>query len=350
MPFAIAGLSVFILQLIFTPIILKISHKNQWYDLQAPRKIHTENIPRTGGIGIFIALSGTIAFFIIFDLISPIKNVSSIIIGISIIFLTGILDDFENIRARYKFILQIIAAIIVINAGFRFSSFPLPFDVTIHNRAVTYGVTLFWIVGVTNALNLIDGMDGLAGGISCIAALFWGVLSLSTGHTTTAIFAFTIAGTAAGFLVFNKPPAKIFMGDSGSLILGYGLAVLPLIENGEAIPTGKLFIAITLLVIPIFDTLSAIFRRIRLKKSIAEPDRDHIHHKLMKLNLGTEKILFLIYSFCVFSGLVALLWTLCPWLNVYFLPLTWIPALVLFRVLHRRYWHKIQSEKNRQHN
>jgi UDP-GlcNAc:undecaprenyl-phosphate GlcNAc-1-phosphate transferase len=140
------------------------------------------------------------------------------------------------------------------------------------------------------------------------------------------------------------PPAKIFMGDSGSLILGYSLAILPLLEKENTNSTGELLIAVTILVIPIFDTLAAIFRRIRLKKSIADPDMDHIHHKLIGLNLGRLKILLLLYSFCVFSGIIALVWTLYT-LNIYFLPLTWIPAFILFRVLHRRYW-KSKTTRN----
>jgi UDP-GlcNAc:undecaprenyl-phosphate GlcNAc-1-phosphate transferase len=344
MLFAFALICAFLLQLILLPRILKIAHKNRWYDSQDPRKIHNGNIPRTGGIGIFISLVVPVVFLcILFDYISPVKNLSFIITGICILFLTGILDDFENLRARYKIVLQIIAAIIVIAAGFSFSSFPLPFGITIKNRIVTDGITLLWIVGVTNALNLIDGMDGLAGGITCIAALVWGVISLLTGYGATAIFAFALAGSTIGFFLFNKPPAKIFMGDSGSLILGYSLALLPLIENGEENPAGELLIAITLLVIPVFDTLAAIFRRIRLKKSIAQPDRDHLHHKFLKADFSQGKILLIIYSFCVFSGAAVLLWTLLPGLNIYLLPLTWIPALILFWRLHRRHWKNYSS-------
>jgi UDP-GlcNAc:undecaprenyl-phosphate GlcNAc-1-phosphate transferase len=340
-----SGLSAFALQIILLPLIIKLSHKNRWYDPLDPRKIHCENIPRTGGVGIFISFFIPTILCILLGYVLPVKNLAFVIIGMGILFLTGILDDFENLRARYKFALQIAAAVIVVAAGFRFSSFPLPFGVTISNPIVTYGITLFWIVGVTNALNLIDGMDGLAGGISCIAALFWGILSLAAGYAISAFFAFTLAGAALGFLVFNKPPAKIFMGDSGSLILGFSLALLPLIENGEENPTKELLIAITLLIIPIFDTLAAIFRRIRLKKSIAHPDRDHLHHKFLKIGFSPKKILVLVYTIGVFSGAVGLVWTLLPRLNAYLIPLAWIPALVLFRWLHNRYWREVNQPR-----
>jgi UDP-GlcNAc:undecaprenyl-phosphate GlcNAc-1-phosphate transferase len=341
MLFAVALACAFCLQLILIPNILKIAHKNQWYDDPLdPRKIHSGNIPRTGGIGIFISFVLPLSACILLDYIIPVKNFVFIITGVTILFLAGILDDFENLRARYKLVLQIIAAIITITSGFRFVSFPLPFGITLRDGFLTYGITLLWIVGVTNALNLIDGMDGLAGGVACIAALFWGFISCASGYAVSALFAFTLAGAAAGFLVFNRPPAKIFMGDSGSLILGYALALLPLIENGERNPSGELLIIITLLIIPIFDTLGAILRRIRLKKSIAQPDKDHLHHKFLAAGFSSEKTLVIIFFFCVFSGAAALLWALLPGLNIYFLPFTWIPAFILFRVLHRRHWKK----------
>jgi UDP-GlcNAc:undecaprenyl-phosphate GlcNAc-1-phosphate transferase len=350
MLFAVALACAFCLQLILIPNILRVAHKNQWYDPHDPRKIHSGNIPRTGGIGIFISFVVPVSLCILLDYIIPVRNFVFIITGTTILFLTGILDDFENLRARYKLVLQIIAAVIVVTSGFRFSSLPLPFGITLRNGFATYGITLLWIVGITNALNLIDGMDGLAGGIACIAALFWGFLSFAAGYAVTALFAFTLAGASAGFLVFNKPPAKIFMGDSGSLILGYSLALLPLIENGEENPTGELLILITLLVIPVFDTLAAILRRIRLKKSIAKPDMDHLHHKFLKAGFSQKKILVIVYSFCAFSGAAALIWTLLPGLNIYLLPLTWIPACILFRVLHRRHWKNQTTRNNRSDN
>jgi UDP-GlcNAc:undecaprenyl-phosphate GlcNAc-1-phosphate transferase len=324
----------------------------RWYDPKSPRKIHNGEIPRIGGAGIFISLAVTVCLFSIPGVISsaarqiPIIQNLPFIIGLCIIFLAGILDDFKNLRARYKLILQIIAAGIVIAGGFRFSSFTLPFGLTISNTFVRYGISLFWIVGAANAINLIDGMDGLAGGISAIAALFWGIISLQTGHTSAAVAAFVLFGSIAGFLVFNKPPAKVFMGDSGSLLIGYILAVLPLMEQGKESSTETLLLGVTILVIPFFDTVSAVFRRIRLKKRISEPDKDHIHHKFLKLGLSVHKILIIIYSFCIFTGAAAFFWAVYPeYLNIYFLPLTWIPTLVLFRFLHARHW-KVQFKEN----
>jgi UDP-GlcNAc:undecaprenyl-phosphate GlcNAc-1-phosphate transferase len=246
--------------------------------------------------------------------------------------------------------MQIIAAGIVVAGGFRFSSFMLPFGHNITNTFAVYGISLFWIVGITNAVNLIDGMDGLAGGISGIAALFWGIISLYMECTTAALFAFVLFGAIAGFLAFNKPPAKIFMGDSGSLLIGYILAVLPLMPQEKENFTEILLLALTILIIPVFDTISTIFRRLRLKKHITEPDKHHIHHKLLRLGLSKNKILIIIYIFCIFTGAAAFLWALhSKYLNIYFLPLTWTPALVLFRLLHVRHWNvqpKISPQRN----
>jgi UDP-GlcNAc:undecaprenyl-phosphate GlcNAc-1-phosphate transferase len=325
------------LQLLLIPVIIKISRKNGWYDPKDPRKIHNGNTAHTGGAGIFLAFMLTSCIF------SPPGALSRnlpLLAGICIMFFMGLLDDFKNLRARYKLALQILAAILAVAAGFRFSVFALPFRLSVTNTVVVYGVSVAWIVGVTNAINLIDGMDGLAAGVGGIAALFWGLLAFYSGYMNTALYAAALVGAVAGFLMFNKPPAKVFMGDSGSMVIGYILAVLPLMEKGAgAGSTRTLLLAVTLLVIPVFDTISSIFRRIRQGKSIADPDMHHVHHKLLKLGFTAPKILIIVYGFCVFSGGAAFLWAVYPErFNIYFLPLAWLPSLILFRFLHILHW------------
>jgi UDP-GlcNAc:undecaprenyl-phosphate GlcNAc-1-phosphate transferase len=253
-------------------------------------------------------------------------------------FITGLLDDFKNLRARFKLFFQIAAALVVALSGYRFFTFQTPFGFSVDSPAVSYLVTLFWIVGITNALNLIDGMDGLAGGVSAVAALFWGFISLIHGHVFSAVLAFSLFGAAAGFLVFNLPPAKIFMGDSGSLVLGFALACLPLVEKVSGTSTRVILMATTLLIIPIFDTLSAILRRLREKQSIGAPDKSHVHHKLLDAGCSVPRALLFVYGLCFFSGFAALLWTAFPGtFNLFLLPLAWIPAAGFFLVLHYRH-------------
>jgi UDP-GlcNAc:undecaprenyl-phosphate GlcNAc-1-phosphate transferase len=168
-----------------------------------------------------------------------------------------------------------------------------------------------WVVSISNAVNLIDGADGLAGGVALIAALFMGVIALGQGSLVSAALAFAIVGSLAGFLVFNLPPARIFMGDSGSLSLGYILAVLPLLglQRGEP---GLMAIApfpvLTLLYIPIVDTLLAIIRRIGRGLPVHSADREHIHHRLIDRGIHGRRLLSVIYGAMVLFGFVATAW------------------------------------------
>jgi UDP-GlcNAc:undecaprenyl-phosphate GlcNAc-1-phosphate transferase len=345
MIYATVASFAFLVSLGTIPLILWVSHKNRWYDSTDHRKIHSGDIPRTGGVGIFTSFLGVpSALFAVSALVPafafrvPAVSILPIAVGVIIMFITGLLDDFKNLRARYKLYFQIAAALVVALSGYRFFTFQTPFGFSVDSPIVSYFVTLLWIVGVTNALNLIDGIDGLAGGVSGIAALFWGVLSLIQGHMFSAVLSFAIFGAAAGFLVYNLPPARIFMGDSGSLVLGFALACLPLVEKVPGTSTRVLLLAVTLLIIPIFDTLAAILRRVREKQSIGSPDKAHMHHKLLDCGYSVPRVLFIVYKLCFVSGFAALLWSAFPAVfNLFLLPLAWIPAAVFFLVLHYRY-------------
>ena len=345
MIFIAVAVLAFLFNLLIIPGVLALSHRNKWYDSTDPRKVHTGNIPRTGGVGIFFSFLGSMAVLIFLRFFFPqftfeltTISVLPVAIGVIILFVTGILDDFYNLRARYKLILQILAALVVVLAGYRFTYFSLPFDLGISFPLFTYAITFLWIVGVTNAINLIDGVDGLAGGVSAIAAFFWAIISLILGHTFSAFLSLALFGSVLGFLVFNKPPAKIFMGDSGSLVLGFLLAVLPLVEKESGAGSRVLLLASTLLIVPILDTLSAILRRLRKRQNIGTPDKEHMHHKLLGMGYSVSKILILIYGIGSIVGASSLIWTISQDnFNLFFLPLAWIPVIVFFLYLHRQH-------------
>ncbi|MFA7567032.1 MAG: MraY family glycosyltransferase, partial [Alkalispirochaeta sp.] len=214
--------------LMLTPVILHFAHKYKWYDQKNYRKIHTENIPRLGGIAIFLAffIASMLGFFLI---VSPAQiqlwsttSVALIIAGMAVMHGMGIYDDFVNLRAPLKFFFQILSGIIVVSSGAMIQSLRFPLIGTIQIPIfIAIPLTILWIVSIANAINLIDGADGLAGGYSAIAAFFMGIIALGQGNLLTAILAFALVGSLAGFLVFNFPPARIFMGDSGSLFLGF---------------------------------------------------------------------------------------------------------------------------------
>ncbi|MFZ4616382.1 MAG: MraY family glycosyltransferase [Rectinemataceae bacterium] len=220
----------------------------------------------------------------------------------------GLADDFKNLRAYFKFGVQLAVAIAVAAAGYRFEYLPgsgsgIPLGV------FSWIITIVWIVGLSNAINMIDGMDGLAGGISLIAALSFGGLSLALGQAEGAIVAFALAGAIVGFLFFNFPPARIFMGDSGSLFLGYCLAILPLLGTG-AFPSEFSFLASgTVVAIPVLDVFAAILRRRRRGQGVMTPDREHLHHKLMDLGLDARQILAIVYASAIGLGVAGMLAT-----------------------------------------
>jgi UDP-GlcNAc:undecaprenyl-phosphate/decaprenyl-phosphate GlcNAc-1-phosphate transferase len=302
------------LSLVMMPIIILIADKQHWFDEVNSRKIHTGNIPRLGGIGIFWSFAVTMALAIVFVpncavglgknwwlLIAP-------VIAILVIHFIGLADDFQSLRARFKFMLQIGAAILVVACGFYFKRVYLP--IPPYDIDLGWGgrvLTVIWIVGITNAINLIDGMDGLSSGISIIAAATFGTMYLLQGELFPATIAFALVGALIGFLCFNFPPAKIFMGDSGSTFLGFVLALLTVFDgNGDGYSEVGLLSAITVLIIPVFDTFAAMIRRRRNGISFLVPDRLHLHHKMLNLGLGVRSILAIVYAVCILLGATAI--------------------------------------------
>ena len=336
---------------IFTPLLIRLSHKFGWYDSKSKRKIHTGDIPRIGGLGIFAAFVLSILFFLIIckytsislNRISKYRH-AALVLGFFIITFLGIMDDFFSLRAWQKFLTQISAALIVSFGGFNFQYFYIPFaGYNIPLYFLSHVLTVFWIISLCNAINLIDGIDGLAGGVSAIAVLFYGIIFFITGNYTAAAISLSLLGGILGFLIFNFPPAKIFMGDSGSLLLGFSLAVIPLVNNHPPVSSTVLFLPLILLIIPILDMIAAMIRRKRRGVPIFSPDREHIHHKLMDFGLSNKKILFTIYFYSVLAGITGLFYTtLSPDGGFILLCVIWAVFTGLFTVLH----FKNQKRKN----
>lgn len=354
----IPALVAFILNMVFTPVIIKLALKFKWYDHINDRKIHTGNIPRIGGVGIFLS------FFISFSLFYFILNkdgslgyfstttdtldwkLFSFYFSITAIFVTGLIDDFSNIKARYKLIIQIAVSFSLVASGFLFRWIQIPFSsISIDLGLFAYPLSFIWFIGIINAVNLIDGMDGLSGGTSFISLLFFGLVGYFTGNYFMAYISFILMASLLAFLVFNFPPAKIFMGDSGSLFVGTALAIFPLSGqiteasaiipvSSELINNNLLLISSFILIIPIFDTLSAIVRRTFIKKiHFFNPDKEHMHHKLLDLKLSNKKVLLVIYSVVTTAGITVLLAiTFSNYISIV-LPTGIIIVLMLFALL-----------------
>ena len=328
-------LAALLSSLLLMPLVIRLSHNRKWYDVPDKRKIHTGLIPRLGGVGMFLSV---VVVAILSSILSlqmtgdrgflQIRHLFSLA-GFSLVFCVGLYDDFRNLQALPKLSIQIVAGAIMAAGGFTISKISLPYLGTISLGIFAYPFTILWLVGISNALNLVDGMDGLAGGIAAFAALSMGIIAVIQRQVVTAMLAFTLFGSIVGFLAFNFPPAKIFMGDCGSLFLGFALAFIPLMGISKAASFSTLIIPITLLTIPIIDTFAAIIRRLRAGRSIASPDKDHIHHKLLEMGLNERKILFFLYGFCFYLSIVAITSVALPrQANVYFILIVWVGSLL----------------------
>ncbi|MBN2553873.1 MAG: undecaprenyl/decaprenyl-phosphate alpha-N-acetylglucosaminyl 1-phosphate transferase [Spirochaetales bacterium] len=347
MPALIATVLALGLALLLIPVILRLAHRYKWYDPPNNRKIHTGLIPRLGGPGMYLsfmvaALLTPLLFDVGSGLVSGGRGVQytlrfiPLFIGITIVCAVGLIDDFHNLKALLKFFLQILAAVIVSSGGFLIRSLTLPYLGTVPLGFLAYPVTVLWLVGISNALNLIDGMDGLAGGITAFASLSMGIISLLQGAVITSVLCFALFGSVAGFLVFNFPPAKIFMGDSGSLFLGFCLAGLPLVGGISKVSAfGTLLVPVTLLTIPILDMVTSVIRRVRNKVPIIHPDKEHIHHKLLDIGLNQRQILWVMYGFSVYLSVVAVTSVILPKeVNVYLILVVWVGSLLSYGLLY----------------
>ena len=281
----------FLFVLAIIPFIKKVAFHVGAMDIPDGRKVHTHPMPRLGGLGIYM---GFLLGYILFGTMSIRMN--SILIGSFIIIITGIVDDIKPIPAKIKFLFQIIAASVVAFYGQILLRDLSAFGFYIEFGIFSYPITILFIVAIINCINLIDGLDGLAAGLSSIYFVTIGIVIVAWTHTfdLDAMLTFIMLGATLGFLCHNFNPAKIFMGDSGSMFLGYIIAVIALLGFKNVTLT-TLLAPICLLAIPIMDTLFAIIRRIINKKPIDEPDKEHLHHQLLNLHLSHRNTVLVIY-------------------------------------------------------
>ena len=298
----------FIISVILTPFIGKITKEMGIIAHTNNRTVHHGIIPRTGGYAIYVAfLIGAMVF------LKTDNQINSILIGGLIVFLFGLYDDIHDLPPKMKVLGQVAAALIVIfYGGISLKGFTIPYIPTILSYSIALIVTLGWIVGITNAVNLIDGLDGLCGGISMIVLITTGLISIHYGRTDITSLTLLLAGSIGGFLVFNFHPAKIFMGDCGALFIGFMLSVISLLGFGFKTSTFfTLGAPIVVLAVPIMDTLIAIIRRKVHHQRFDEADKGHLHHKLMfSLELGQTKSVLILY-------IATALFSICSFIHIY---------------------------------
>lgn len=291
------------LSLFLTPLVRKLAIRTGFVDRPVARSIHTEPKPYLGGLAIYAAFSVAVALG--GGLQDP--KVVGILAGGGLILGLGVLDDRVRLSAKVKFLGQILAAAFLVYL----------FDVKIEhiysplgNRWVQFGawsepLTILWIVALVNVVNLIDGLDGLAAGISSIASLTLLLVALQQNYAGAVVLTAALAGAAIGFLRYNFNPAKIFMGDAGSMFLGYALAAISVHGVLKSALTVGVVVPVLALALPIFDTAFAIIRRISTGRSIGEADKDHLHHRLLRLGLSHRNTVLVMWAISAWLGLSA---------------------------------------------
>ncbi|MCF0242580.1 MAG: undecaprenyl/decaprenyl-phosphate alpha-N-acetylglucosaminyl 1-phosphate transferase [Treponema sp.] len=311
------------------PLIIYLCNKFSIYDYADERKIHTGNVPRLGSIGFVTAFILATLFYTLFTDCVSLKEILPVLVSGVLIFAFGIFDDFKNLRGIFKLAVQVIVALIMVFNGYSFRNI-----MGIELKWAGYVISFAWIIGVINAFNLIDGFDGLCGGLSFIAALAMAFITKKSSSFTFVLF-LNLAACLLGFWIFNKPKAKIFMGDGGSQFIGFIFASIPLAQMESPFEETKLFGMIIICSIPLFDVIAAMWRRIRERRSFFSPDKAHLHHKLMNLGYKPWGILGLLYFIqLLLCGSVVLAVYMDKMVAMIIYGLSFLFVLAFFSVIH----------------
>ena len=301
--------------LVLTPIIRRLSARIGWLDKPLDdRRVHHQAIPRVGGIAILLSvLIALLALPLVDNLVTQSLlrdrwQLLTVFIPALLVTLLGLYDDVRGANARVKFTALIMAGTIFYAMGGRVENFSFPLMGSVHLPAVvSYLATLLWIVGVTNAFNLIDGIDGLAAGAGLFASLVVLVVSLMLGHAHVTVVALGLSGALIGFLRYNFNPASIFLGDSGSLLIGFTLAALSLQGSQKASTAVAIAIPLMAFGLPVIDTAFSMVRRFLSRKPVFQGDREHVHHMLLARGWSQRRVVFVLYGVSAALGLVSLL-------------------------------------------
>ena len=283
-----------------TPLVRTLAVKIGAIDAPDARKVHQVSIPRLGGLAIYIGYMVSLLYSV-----KDISSVKGLLIGSVILVAVGIWDDVKQIGPKTKLLGQIVAALMlpIFDNAIHFISIG---DHMLYLEYLSIPLTVFWIVGFTNIVNLIDGLDGLAAGISLIACIAICIVTLQMGQVDLACITLALAGAACGFLRYNFNPAKIFMGDTGSMLLGYTMAAISVMGSVKTAATVGLVVPVIVLGLPILDTLFAIVRRRINGRPVFQPDKGHLHHRLLAMGLTQKQAVLLMYAITAVLGCVSI--------------------------------------------
>ena len=307
--YAWAFVVALVVALVVTPLVILLANKTGAMDAPDARKVHKKPIPRIGGLAIYAGFMAAIIFVEArfgFDAES-IKETVGLTLSGTLIVAVGLIDDYKNLPAKVKLLGQIIAAaVLVLIFDVRIDFVTDPFGDYIYLEWFALPATMFWLVGLTNTVNLIDGLDGLAAGVAAIASFTILLIALEQNFILVAVMTAALAGAAVGFLKYNFHPAQIFMGDTGSMFLGFMLAGISVTGAVKSVATIALIVPIFALGLPILDTTFAIVRRVRGGVPIFKPDKGHLHHRLLGVGFTQCQAVLLMYVISALFGLSAI--------------------------------------------
>ncbi|QDQ01351.1 undecaprenyl/decaprenyl-phosphate alpha-N-acetylglucosaminyl 1-phosphate transferase [Lysinibacillus fusiformis] len=329
-------IAAFVASILLTPLVKRLAFRIGAVDAPNYRKVHAKIMPRLGGLAIFLAfLIGVAMLYPYLINALPRLKISeygliAIIIGATIIVATGVVDDMREISAKAKMLGQLIAALIVIFVGgIQIEFINLPFFGELDFGFLSIPLTILWIVGITNAINLIDGLDGLAAGVSSIALITLAGMAIIMNNMFVLAIAAILAVATIGFLFYNFHPAKIFMGDTGALFLGFMISVLALL-GFKNVTVISFIIPVIMLGVPISDTFFAIIRRVRMKKKWSDPDKSHLHHRLLDMGFTHRQTVLIIYGIAMMFGLAAIIFSMAKLWGAILLVAVILTAIEIF--------------------
>lgn len=318
LPYIFMAATAFVVTFVCTPAAKRLAIRLDAVDYPSKRRINTQPTPRLGGLAVFLGLFAAMAIAVYGSmhlgwppvLVShPSLAVDYRMLAVAVLLMvaTGAADDIVQLSPKVKFAGQVIAASVAVAGGLVIHQIVNPFagGAYIELGWLAYPITVIYLAAFTNIINLIDGLDGLASGISCIAALSMFSFAILAGRYDAAAFSLALAGSCLAFLRYNFNPASIFLGDSGSLLLGFSLGIISLLNVSRTAALTSLLIPLIVAGVPIIDTFSAIIRRMRAHVSIGQADKGHIHHRLIEEGYNQKQAVLLIYAWCILLSLGA---------------------------------------------
>jgi UDP-GlcNAc:undecaprenyl-phosphate GlcNAc-1-phosphate transferase len=299
-PFFLAFLITFLLM----PITIKLAKKFGFIDIpKDARRVHKKPIPLSGGIAMVISVTVLMLRYLPIDKELAMTITASLLIAVS-----GLIDDKKGLSPKLKLVFQILAGVLLVIGGVRIEFFTNPFDISdalVILNVLSVPVTIFWVCGITNTINLIDGLDGLAAGVSLICAVSMFFITYQMGRTEVSLVCALVAGACLGFLPFNFNPAKIFMGDTGALYLGFMLSYISITGFLKQAALLMIFVPVLIMGVPVFDTAFAMVRRKLSGKSMVEADKGHLHHRLLARGLNQRQTVIILYAISAIFGILA---------------------------------------------